>query len=121
MLWIGDFPAAVPQPAHAALTLGRFTAPSGSPARSAIDRASVPTCTFGRRLRPDAIGLLPSATVVELHADAVGRRRLKWAAYGGRCGIRDDLGAGVVAQSRLAWFETLSIAGVVGGIMPIGF
>jgi signal transduction histidine kinase len=75
----------------------------------------------------DAIGLMPFVATMTwnyLHADAVGRRRLKWAAYGGWIAAFAMISAlaAPVLNPDWPWFEeTLGIAGVVGGIMPIGF
>jgi hypothetical protein len=75
----------------------------------------------------DAIGLMPFVATVTwnfLHADAVGRRRLKWAAYGGWIAAFAMISAlaAPVLNPDWPWFEeTLGVAGVVGGIMPLGF
>ena len=58
------------------------------------------------------------------HADAIGRRRLKWVAYGSwiaGLGMISALAIPVV-HPRWPWVEdTIGIAGFVGTLMPIGF
>jgi len=75
----------------------------------------------------DALGIVPFGAAITwnyFHADAIGRRRLKWVAYGSwiaGLGMISALAAPVV-YPRWPWVEeSLGIAGVVGAVMPIGF
>ena len=121
----------VPEPAHAGAALlgvlhGRDL---GRPKLVVSDGVSILVANTWRSSSPaaDAIGLLPFVATVTwnyLHADAVGRRRLKWAAYGGWIAAFAMVAAlaAPVLDPEWPWFEeTLGVAGVVGGVMPIGF